>query len=168
MLETVLFYFLATVLLVFAVLVVSRTNPLPGALSLVGAFAALAGLYGLLSAGFLAMVQILVYAGGVVVLIVFVIMLLNLKSENLEPLAVRPGVLALVLVGTLLGLALPLATVFTRGRLASFAPLEAARFGSIATSAGALFTTHVFAFELLSLVLLAAIVGALVLAKGRL
>ena len=81
MIETGLFYFLAAVLLGLGLVVITRTNPIASALALVGAFAALSGLYALESAKFAAVLQILVYAGGIMVLMIFVIMLLVCKVK---------------------------------------------------------------------------------------
>ena len=167
MIEAVLFYALAGVLVVTGLLVITRTNPIASALAMVGGFAALAGLYALLSASFLAVVQILVYAGGIMVLIIFVIMLLNLHPGDLEPLRARPlrvwtallGVLCL-LVGPLLFLVVP-SWRFLPGTLAP-------GFGDIFSVGRMLFGAYLFPFEMLSLVLLTAVVGALVMAKKKL
>src|SRR6266513_3288053 len=81
--EAILFYIFAIGTLAGGALVVLRRNPIYGALSLVGCFFFLAGIYVLLSAHLIAILQIMVYAGAVMVLFVFVIMLLNLKEEEL-------------------------------------------------------------------------------------
>src|SRR5207248_7969828 len=81
--EAVLFYVFAVGTLAGSAMVVLRRNPIHGAVSLVGAFFFLAGIYVLLSAHLIAILQIMVYAGAVMVLFVFVIMLLNLKEEEL-------------------------------------------------------------------------------------
>src|SRR5947207_6994896 len=81
--EAILFYIFAIGTLAGSAMVVFRRNPIHGAVSLVGAFFFLAGIYVLLSAHLIAILQIMVYAGAVMVLFVFVIMLLNLKEEEL-------------------------------------------------------------------------------------
>src|SRR6059036_2730652 len=81
--EAILFYVFAIGTLTGSALVVLRRNPIYGAVSLVGAFFFLAGIYVLLSAHLIAILQVMVYAGAVMVLFVFVIMLLNLKEEEL-------------------------------------------------------------------------------------
>ncbi|MBW8868897.1 MAG: NADH-quinone oxidoreductase subunit J, partial [Acidobacteria bacterium] len=83
MVEAVLFYLFAVGVLVAGAQVIFRRNPIYGALSLVGCFFFLAGIYVLLAAHLIAILQIMVYAGAVMVLFVFVIMLLNLKEEEL-------------------------------------------------------------------------------------
>jgi len=167
MMEAVVFYILASVLLIFGLLVITRTNPIGSALSMVGAFAALAGLYATLSASLAAIIQILVYAGGIMVLVIFVIMLLNLGPEDLKPMKARaPRVLlALLLVlGVVLG---PLfLTVFPAGQW-KMAVLPA-DFGTISSVGEKIFSEFLFPFEMLSLLLLTAVVGALVLSKRKL
>src|SRR5256885_10416085 len=89
--EAALFYIFAIGTLAGSAMVVFRRNPIHGAVSLVGAFFFLAGIYVLLAAHLIAILQVMVYAGAVMVLFVFVIMLLNLKEEELgrERLAAR-------------------------------------------------------------------------------
>ena len=86
MFEFSLFILLAIVLVITSILVITRVNPISSALYLVFAFLALASLYGMLSASFVAAIQILVYSGGILVLIIFVIMIMNLTMEDLLPL----------------------------------------------------------------------------------
>jgi NADH-quinone oxidoreductase subunit J len=167
MIETGLFYFLAAVLLGLGLVVITRTNPIASALALVGAFAALSGLYALESAKFAAVLQILVYAGGIMVLMIFVIMLVNLPPQALEPLKVRGSVMALVLLAAAAFLGAPLAGVLFTGGMGN-APLPAGDFGGITGVGEKLFAEYLFPFEALSLLLLAAIVGALVLVKKKL
>ena len=136
-------------------------------MSLVGAFAALAGLYALESAKLAAVLQILVYAGGIMVLMLFVIMLLNLPAQTLEPLKARGAVVALAFlaVGVLFGA--PLAGALFAGGTGAV-PLPAGDFGGVAGVGGKLFADYLFPFEALSFLLLAALVGALVLVKKKL
>jgi NADH-quinone oxidoreductase subunit J len=167
MLEAVVFYILAAVLLGMGLLVITRTNPIASALAMVGAFVALAALYATLSATFVAIIQVLVYAGGIMVLMIFVIMLLNLHPTDLEPMKVRAATLVICLLGVLGTVLGPLfLKVFPMG---DWKPAVLAEgFGSIVTVGEKVFSDHVFPFEMLSLLLLAAVVGALVLAKRKL
>jgi len=89
--EAILFYLFAAGVLVAGAQVIFRRNPIYGALSLVGCFFFLSGVYVLLGAHLIAILQVLVYAGAVMVLFVFVIMLLNLKDEDSESSGSRPG-----------------------------------------------------------------------------
>lgn len=167
MLEAIVFYILAAVLLGMGLLVITRTNPIASALAMVGAFAALAALYATLSATLVAIIQILVYAGGIMVLMIFVIMLLNLHPQDLEPMKARAATLVLSLLAVLgIGLGPVFLKVFPTGdwKMATLAD----GFGNIFTVGERVFSDYLFPFEMLSLLLLAAVVGALVLAKRKL
>jgi len=167
MIEAILFYSLGAVLLGAGLVVTTRTNPLASAIAMVVAFGALAGVYGLLSAGLLAVLQVLVYAGGIMVLMVFVIMLLDLRPKDLESMKGRRGRAALLLAVCLGGTMLP----FLRGAvpvLGTTPPPLKPGFGGLASLGEAIFASHLFPFEMLSLLLLAAVVGALVLSKKKL
>src|SRR5581483_6025611 len=158
MFEAVVFYILAAVLLGMGLVVITRTNPIASALAMVVAFGALAAFYALLSATFVAVLQILVYAGGIMVLMIFVIMLLNLHPDDLKPMKPRGLIVALALIGVL-GLTLgPLfLTVFPAG-IWGLAALSAG-FGSIFAVGEKIFSDYLFPFEMLSLLLLTAVVG---------
>ncbi len=167
MIEAVLFYILAAVLLGMGLLVITRTNPIASALALVGAFAALAGLYAMQSAQLAAILQVLVYAGGIMVLMLFVIMLLNLPPQALEPLKARSMAVVLAILSVTALLGAPLAGVLFAVRPGA-APALAVDFGEVSGIGGKLFADYLFPFEALSLLLLAAVVGALVLVKKKL
>jgi len=166
MFEFILFIILAAVLVITSILVITRVNPISSALYLVFAFLALASLYGMLSASFVAAIQILVYSGGILVLIIFVIMIMNLTMEELLPLRADYLLivsLALIIIG---GSLLP--TLFIISNYLNFDTIKISEnFGSIKEIANVLFTKYVFAFEMLSLLLLTAIIGALVIAKRK-
>jgi NADH-quinone oxidoreductase subunit J len=167
MIEAVLFYILAAVLLGMGLVVITRTNPIASALAMVAAFAALAALYALLSASLVAIIQVLVYAGGIMVLMIFVIMLLNLHPDDLKPMQAKGAVVMLALLAVLGVVLGPVfLTVFPAGTWtpAALAP----GFGDIFSVGGKIFSDYLFPFEMLSLLLLTAIVGALVLAKRKL
>ena len=167
MIEAVLFYFLAAVLVGTALLVVTRTNPIGSAIAMVVAFAALSGLYAMLSASLAAILQVLVYAGGIMVLVIFVIMLLNLRKEELEPMKARTGSLLGFLGLSLLLVVGPVWMVLAPSWRPASVPLESG-FGTITSVGAKLFAEYTFPFEMLSLVLLTAVVGALVLSKRKL
>ena len=142
-------------------------QPLYCALSLVSAFVGLSGLYFQLKAAFPAILQIMLYAGAVMVLVVFVIMLLN-RGERIEAedrVSVTGAILALILL-------LPLGAILIAGiwqsdRLRPFTPAPES-FGTVASTGRELFTTWLFPFEALSILLLAAMVGAVLISKKRL
>ena len=164
--EKVLFWILAAIATGGALGTVCRKNPLSCALSLIVTFIALSGLYFQLSAPFAGVVQILVYAGAIMVLVVFVIMLLNLPDAALEEEKVsKQGIpLALFLLGPLGVLTISKLLALDLGPL----PEKSASFGTIDGVGALLFDRYLFQFEVISVLLLVAIVGAVVLAKKKL
>jgi NADH-quinone oxidoreductase subunit J len=167
MFEAIVFYILAAASVIFSLVMITRVNPISSAMTLVGAFGALAGLYAMLSASFVSIIQILVYAGGIMVLVIFVIMLLNLHLDDLQPMKAQPlwvvGSLV-VLFGTILGPILFCVLPNKDWIWASSAP----DFGTLMAVGEKIFSDFLFPFEILSLVLLTAIIGALVMAKRKL
>ncbi len=163
MTEAILFWIFAALTLAGGASVVRARNPINAAMSLVGSFFALAGLYLLLAAQLLAALQILVYAGAIMVLFLFVIMLLNLSPAELGHERFRlshlPG-LAAVLTATILLVSLASRLHFPQ----TSAPAD---FGTVAAVGRALFIGYTLPFEVVSLLLLAAILGAVVVAKRR-
>ncbi|MBV9496254.1 MAG: NADH-quinone oxidoreductase subunit J [Acidobacteria bacterium] len=156
--EFVVFFFFAAVALIFALVVVLHRNPVIGALSLVASFFALAVMYVLLDAQFLAALQVIVYAGAIMVLFLFVIMLLNLQHQKEE--TTRPVQQFLGFAG---GAAFVIGLVYYLLKYAAYA-LPASPFHTDARLIGIrLFEAYIFPFEMVSILLLAAIVGALVL-----
>ena len=170
----ILFYVFAAVALGSACLMVTRQNPVASLLYMVATLASVAGLYVLLEAHFLAAVQIIVYAGAIMVLFLFVIMLLNLGHDYRDDL--KRGIwriVALVLAGGLWGVlarqfrgadASPVYEYF-QGEEAIQALLDER--GAVGAIAHPLFTDYVVAFELTGILLLVAIVGAIALAKRK-
>jgi NADH-quinone oxidoreductase subunit J len=162
--EIVTFFVFAIPLVLTAAMVVTAKSPMYAAMSLVGAFFCLAGIYVLLSAHLLAMMQILVYAGAVMVLFLFVIMLLSLGNEHLEQ--ERQKTMQLFGAAGAIGL-VALVAVATR-EVADLAPsVVPADFGTVKAVGRILFTQYLLPFEATSLLLLVAIVGAVVVAKEK-
>jgi NADH-quinone oxidoreductase subunit J len=162
--EMVTLCILGVPLLVCAGGVVISRNPVHAAMNLVAAFFFLAGIYVLLVAHLIAFLQILVYAGAVMVLFLFVIMLISLGDEHLEQERYR-GMQLLGVVGAL-GLAAVLAFAIT-GAIRDVPAALPADFGTVKAVGRLLFTQYLLPFEATSLLLLAAIVGAVVVAKER-
>lgn len=165
--EEVLFYLFAAGGITTAVLVVTRRNPIISAIYLIVNFFCLAGLYLTLHAQFIAIIQILVYAGAIMVLFVFVIMLLNLGDER----GLRDAFSwKKVIAGSFgLGICMELIYIFTMQSPKSTMDLQrATEIGTVENIGHVLFTQLLFPFEVTSLLLTAAIVGAVVLAKKRL
>jgi len=164
-LEVFLFAGLALVAGVSGLLVVVQRHAIYSALFLIITMGSLSGLYILLEAHFVWAVQVLVYAGAIMVLFLFVIMLLNLPREDVPWAArdLRRIVLALILGGVLLiQLVLVVGLRFGSGAKAH---AVAAGFGTTELVGQLLFTRFLFPFEITSVILLVAIVGAMVLAK---
>jgi NADH-quinone oxidoreductase subunit J len=164
--ELVAFVILTTLALVSSLVVIRHRNKVVAALALAGNLVSIAGFYLLINAQFLALLQIIVYAGAIMVLILFVIMLLNLPDESRRPgvggIQGVLGVLLAVAFVVILGMALHNATEGV-----SF-PAVTGEFGTVESVGVALFTKFFYAFEAISLLLLVAMIGAVLLAKRRL
>ncbi len=165
-LDTVIFYLLGSVAIASALLMVTRRNPVISVIFLILNFFCLAGLYLTLHAQFIAIVQIIVYAGAIMVLFLFVIMLLNLGNE--DQLREKIGWKKIVAIG--LGVALALEILYIVGyqsRLAAVQSPGAVEIGTVENIGRVLFSEYLFPFEATSLLLVAAIMGAIVLAKKK-
>jgi NADH-quinone oxidoreductase subunit J len=167
--SVVAFYLFAAIAVLASIGVVSVKVPMHSVMLLIVSFGALAGLYVLLDAPFTAVTQIIVYAGAIMVLFLFVVMLLNQhKEDDAEAMPVRlrgVNLRAAVLLSVMLaievawGLSRLSATPFNQdaGSVASIS--------SVARIGTALFTTHSFAFEVTSVLILVSMVGAVVIAR---
>lgn len=162
--ETFLFFLFSGIAVVSAILVVSFRNPIYSALSLVAVFFALAGLFVLLNAYFLAVVQVIVYAGAIMVLFLFVIMLLNLGSLDTQETATgRYRVVAVIFLAITIVAQLSLVAGREFG-VASDENLELLR-ENIPYIGTLLYTDFLFPFEVASIILLVGIIGVVVLVK---
>jgi NADH-quinone oxidoreductase subunit J len=160
--EVILFLIFAAVAVAGALNLILQTHPINSALSLVAVMGAIAALYLLLGGEFLAAVQLIVYAGAIMVLFLFVIMLLNAGRErkSARPI-VRPAV-AVPILTAMLGL--------TAWLILEFVPSgQVVRLGEFTVGpkavGRALFTTYLLPFEVTSILILIAILGAIVLAR---
>jgi NADH-quinone oxidoreductase subunit J len=163
--DVIAFYAFAAITVLASLLVIGQGNPMHSVMLLIVSFGALAGLYVLLDAPFTAVTQIIVYAGAIMVLFLFVVMLLNVPREEpappaisawLGPTGMRMGVVLSVLLGAEVVWAL-LRVGMTQGT-------SAASVSDVGLIGRALFTRHAFAFEATSILILVAMVGAVVLA----
>ena len=169
--EVLAFYAFALLAIVASVLVVGQRNPMHSVMLLIASFGALAGLYVLLDAPFTAVTQIIIYAGAIMVLFLFVVMLLNVPREEPAPAAIA-GVLgpAGLRIGAVLSLLLGAEMVWALSRigLGWFAQdPAAASVSSVARIGARLFAQdgYAFAFEATSILILVAMIGAVVLAR---
>ncbi len=160
--EWVVFLVVATCAIASAVGLVVRPNPLHGALFLVGNLFCVAVLYLMLRAEFLALAQVIVYAGAIMVLFIFAIMLLIPGRAEASPDPLGPQRMLALPFAALLGLAVVLVLPHAGTRAPGpMAPVGARTLGRL------LFTDYLFPFEVTSVLLLAALVGALALAKRK-
>lgn len=158
-----LFYFLSFLSVLCALLVVFSKNPVYSVLYLIMTFFALAGHYIILNAQFLAAVHVIVYAGAIMVLFLYVIMLLNLNKEsefhksNVVKFAatISAGLLMIVLIGSLKGTEL----------MREPSTINDGKIGLVKNLGKVLFTQYLLPFEICSVLLLAAMVGAVMLGK---
>ena len=160
--ELIIFYIVASLSVVGALLMVTRKNPLVGALSLVVCFASLAVLFAMLHAEFLFILQILLYAGAIMVLIIFTIMLLNLSSQELKEAPVGRFRGLFILAATVVGF---IGFVRVLRMLPEGVQYVAPRFGNIEKVGIMMLGDYLFPFEIISVLLLVAIVGVVLLAK---
>jgi NADH-quinone oxidoreductase subunit J len=168
MIEGLLFTVFSLTAVGFALTMVFRRNPVHCALSLVAVLLSLSGMFVLLNAQFIAAIQVVVYAGAIMVLFLFVVMLLNVKGETplLTPGAAKGfGFLfALIAFVELLWIALGSGG---EGETRTAIPAVGLGFGSPAEIGRILYTTWLFPFEVTSILLLIAVIGAVVLAKRK-
>ena len=169
MIEPALFVVLAAVTVITAILVIVQRNPVASAIYLIITFFCLGGIYLLLSAPFIAVIQILVYAGAIMVLFLFVIMLLNLEKEKKlitrhrlqKVLGAFLGIILLAQIGMIFR------SILLEGSKGKFPAEQVAAAGNTQVVARLLFTDYLLPFEITSVLLLVAIIGAIVLAKRQ-
>ena len=170
--EQLAFYAFAAIAVFGSLFVIAQRNPIYSVLALVAAFFGLSGLYVLLEAPFVAIVQIIIYAGAIMVLFLFVVMLLNVPREDAaewdqthplyRPWPMRIGsVLALALIGQL-GWA-----VWKTPGVREAIGAQSAAASDVAQLGRVLFTDYMFAFEVTSILILASMVGAVILARRQ-
>jgi NADH-quinone oxidoreductase subunit J len=170
--DLLLFYLFAAITVVGALAVIGQRNPVYSVMAIVGSFCGLSGLYVLLEAPFVAVVQIIIYAGAILVLFLFTVMLLNASREDgaewdrthpyYRPGPTRVGaVMAVVLLGQLVWAV----TKMTGGSVGVGEQQPAA--SSVRLLGRVLFTDYMFAFEVTSVLIIAGMVGAVVLAGKK-
>jgi NADH-quinone oxidoreductase subunit J len=160
---TILFILLSVLAIGSALMVITRKNPLHSVLYLVITFFAISGHYILLNAQFLAIVNIIVYAGAIMVLFLFVVMLMNLNTE-IEPQKNRLSQIAGVISGGSLFLVIIAALVKSKS-VAGAMELQTGDYGLIKTLGKVLFNDYVLPFEISSVLFLSAMIGAVVISK---
>lgn len=165
--DALFFWLFAVVAIVSSVLVVGQRNPMYSVLLLIVSFASLSGLYVLLNAPFMAVLQIIVYAGAIMVLFLFVVMLLNVtkEDEGNDPkprFVIGPGPRRF---GAVLAVVLAVQLIWALRTIAD-APFMADGVGTTVKDIGLrLFREYAFAFEATSILILVAMVGAVIIAR---
>lgn len=162
---TFFFYFLAALAIITAILTITRKNPVHSALALIFTLLSVAGLYLMLYAPFVAGVQIVLYAGGIMVLFLFVIMLVNIERAELEERFNKQwfvaGLTAVLLGGMILFVLRNGHNIFPANVVSMPEAENTQKVGLL------LYQNYLMPFEIASLLLLVAIVGAVVMAKKR-
>jgi NADH-quinone oxidoreductase subunit J len=162
---TFFFYFLSALTVISGLLVITRKNPVHSALALIVSLLGQAALYLMLYAPFVAGVQIILYAGGIMVLFLFVIMLVNIEKSQKEEQFNKQwlvGLAAAIVLGALF------VFVFVKGRgLFPDRAIQMPEQSNTQQVALLLYGNYMFAFEIASLLLLVAVIGAVVMAKKR-
>jgi NADH-quinone oxidoreductase subunit J len=165
--DVIAFYAFAAIAVLASLFVVGQSNPMHSVMLLIASFGALAGLYVLLDAPFTAVTQIIIYAGAIMVLFLFVVMLLNVPREEPAP----PAISALLgptgmRMGVVLSVLLGLEIVWgLSSRIGESTFLPGPSVSSVTLIGNGLFTRHAFAFEATSILILVAMIGAVVLAR---
>ena len=162
MIQAIFFYGFSASAVAMALLVVSARNPVYSATALIGCLLSVASIFALQSAHLVALLQVLVYAGAIMVLMLFVLMLLNLSPRELgeRRVSVR-GVTGAYLIGAIATLLMVRLTKHPWAPPSSLDP----NFGTIEEVGMVLYTKYLLPFEMVSLLLLAAIIGAVVLTR---
>jgi NADH-quinone oxidoreductase subunit J len=166
--QIIAFYVFASIAVIASLFVVGQRNPMHSVMLLITSFGALAGLYVLLDSPFTAVTQIIIYAGAIMVLFLFVVMLLNVPREQPAPSPLTGLVGPTTLkVGAVISVLLAVEIVWALSQIgaAAFRTDTAAEVSSVANIGRTLFTTYALAFEVTSILILVAMVGAVVLAR---
>jgi NADH-quinone oxidoreductase subunit J len=164
MIETIIFFIFAGMAIGSAISVVWHKNPLYSAISLVGVFISLACIYLTLASPFIAITQILVYAGAIMVLVIFVIMLLNVENEEEKPTRLN----YLYALGGILGLGLFAQAVFIMYAVTNTGaklPSEEATMGLTKSIGTVMYTQYLLPVEIVGFMLLMAVIGSVVMAR---
>jgi NADH-quinone oxidoreductase subunit J len=162
MFEYLVFFLFAAIAVIFSVMMILHRNPVVSALAMVVAFFALAVIYVLLGVPFMAALQVIIYAGAIMVLFLFVIMLLNLQALPEE----RPRAVQNFL-GWFAGAGFAITLVFYLLKGAYIQVAEGPFQADVHSIGYRLFEAYLFPFEMVSILLLAAIVGALIISQRR-
>jgi NADH-quinone oxidoreductase subunit J len=171
MIKTILFYGFASAAVISAMFVIIKKNPVTSGMNLVVTFFSISGIYILLNSQFIAIMQVLVYAGAIMVLILFVIMLLNLRASDIT-LTNRIASKTVLIVLLVLIMCSSLITIISAGQFSGtkggITSQVISESGSVQIIARAMFSKYLLPFELVSLLITIAIIGAVILSRSGL
>jgi len=159
----VLFYLFSTIAIFSALMVVASTNPVRGVLSLVLTFFAMAGIWLLLHAEFLALILVLVYVGAVMTLFLFVVMMLSVEKETRQSGFVRYLPVGFILVVLMTGLIISALMSQSTSNLVPSTASDSVNYSNLVQIGSILYTDYVYPFEIAGVLLLAAIIAAITL-----
>lgn len=166
--DQIVFYVFGVIAVWAAIGVIGLRNPVHSALCLAGVFVSLAAMYVLLNAPFIAAAQVMIYAGAILILFLFVIMLLSPQlEEGRGALRLQRGLAAVFGIALVVELAVVLGGAVLPAANGPFTPERVAQMGDVQAVGTLLFTDFLLPFEITSLLLLVAIVGVMVLAKRK-
>lgn len=168
--ELTAFIILTVLAIGSAIVTVTHRNPVYCALALIMCFLAIAGFYLLLGAPFLAAVQVIIYAGSIMTLFIFTIMLMDLDKSHIESSPARFGKYIATLLGYVLFVQLVLVVniSFLLGKKGPWTPDKIKAMGHTQVVGKVLFSQYLYPFEIISLILLVALIGAIILGKKKL
>lgn len=167
-LPKIFFGYFAFMILALSLLVITRRNPVHSIILMLALFFHISGLYLMLNAEFLAAVQMIVYAGAILVLFLFVILMLNIKTELQEPRYIGIWPTAVVLAAAISAILFSSLLSIPLGRRGTYTIEAIAKETHTVALGKLLYTDFLFPFEIASAVLLVALIGAIVLAKKHL
>jgi NADH-quinone oxidoreductase subunit J len=168
MLPRLFFGYYATAIVLLSLLVVTRRNPVHSAMWMLLLFFHIAGMYLFLNAEFIAAIQVIVYAGAILVLFLFVVLLLNLREEVQDKRYISSWPVGVFVTGLLLVIVVTVLGAFVQGPAGKYS-VEVIRSETHTKALGRLlYTEYLFPFEIASMILLVAVVGAVVLSKRKL
>jgi NADH-quinone oxidoreductase subunit J len=167
--ELILFSFLAIIAVISALTTILQRNPVHSAVALIICFLSLAGLFLLLNAQFIAAIQVIIYAGSIMVLFLFVIMLFDLRKEELEKrrkLSLRFSAMILMVI-LLFEIILIMNAKILTGKPGIWTAEQIITVGNTQVIGKILFTNYLYPFEIVSVLLLVALIGAIILGKRK-
>lgn len=165
--EKAAFYILSFVIIISSVFMITRKNPVHSVLWMLLTFFSVAGIFIQLNAEFVAAIQVIVYAGAILVLYLFVVMLLNPKTHGFAKIPYRYGMTILVVIVFVLQIFMAASMSKVLGLKGVITSEKMAEIGNVKLFGAELFSTYIVPFEIASILLLVAMIGAIVLALRK-